>query len=81
MIGQYRHDLLITKFRVGRTIFTCLIDSGTTHNFITENWVEKPKPTTIESSKQIAITLANGRDLFLDQRTTSVLSLDLGGYL
>ena len=80
-IGQYRHDLLITKLRVGKTIATCLIDSGTTHNFITENCVEKAKQTTMESSEQIAITLTDGRDLVLKQRTTSVLSLDLGGYL
>ena len=66
---------------MGKTIATCLIDSGTTHNFITENWVEKAKLTTMESSEQIAITLADGRDLVLKQRTTSVLSLDLGGYL
>ena len=80
MIGQYWHDLLITKLRVGNTIATCLIDSGTTHNFITENWVEKAKPTTMKSSEQIAITLADGRDLVLKQRTTCVLSFDFGGY-
>ena len=80
-IGQYRHDLPTTKLRVGKAIATCLIDSGTTHNFITENWVEKAKLTTMESSEQIAITLADGRDLVLKQRTTCVLSLDLGGYL
>ena len=35
----------------------------------------------MESSEQIAVTLADGRDLVLKQRTTSVLSLDFGGYL
>ena len=35
----------------------------------------------MESSEQIATTLIDGRDLVLKQRTTSVLSLDLGGYL
>ena len=66
---------------MGKTIATCLIDSGRTHNFITENRVEKAKLTTMESSEQIAFTLADGRDLVLKQRTTSVLSLDIGGYL
>ena len=75
-IGQYRHDLLIAKLRVSKTIATGLIDSGTTHNVITENWVEKEKLTTVESSEQITITLADGRDLVLKQRTTSFLSLD-----
>ena len=80
-IGQYRHDLLITKLRVGKTIATCLIDSGTTHNFLSDNWVEKAKPTNTDRSEQIAITVADGRDWVLKQRTISVLSLDLGGYL
>ena len=80
-IRQYWHDLLITKLRVGKTIATCLIDSGTTHNFITENWVEKAKLTTMDSSEQIAIMLADDRDLVHKQRTACVLSLDVGGYL
>ena len=81
VIGQHRHDLLITKLRVGKCIASCLIDSGATHDFISENWVEKNKLTTMESGEEITITLADGRDLALKQKTTSALSLDLGGYL
>ena len=81
VIGQHRHDLLITKLRVGKCIASCLIDSGATHDFISENWVEKTKLTTMESGEEITITLADGRDLALKQNTTSALSLDLGGYL
>ena len=81
VIGQHRPDLLITKLRVGKCIASCLIDSGATHDFISENWVEKNKLTTMESGEEITITLADGRDLALKQKTTSALSLDLGGYL
>ena len=46
---------MITKVRVGNSIASCLIDSGATHNFMSSEWVEKARITTMENGKQIGV--------------------------
>ena len=37
------------------------IDSGATHNFVSESWIERSKAAMHQTGRTIAVTLANGR--------------------
>ena len=77
---EHRHDLMITKVRVGNSIASYLIDSGATPNFISSEWAEKARITTTENGKQIVVTVADGRHMTFDETKTSMLTLNLGGF-
>ena len=75
-----RHNLLVSKVLVENSCARCLIDSGTTHNFVSESFINDKQITTTESKSEMIVSLADGRNIVLNQRTTCMLDIDLGGF-
>ena len=74
------HDLLITEAQIAGHRAKCLIDSGATHNFVAERWVERVGITTSESDTQISLAVADGRRQLLNETVTPRLHFRIGGY-
>ena len=47
-----------------------LIDSGATHNFVSESWIERSKASAHQTGRTIAVSLADGRRQVTPERKT-----------
>ena len=59
---------------------TCLVDSGATHNFVSQSWVETNGLKLFEGPNVLSIALADGRRLIAAEKSTSKLRLVINGY-
>ena len=69
---DFRNSLLVVHVAmVGSDIKArALIDSGATHNFVSESWIERSKAATQQTERTIAVTLADGRRQVTPERKT-----------
>ena len=67
------HDLLRVEGRINGRKAVMLIDCGSTHDFISESFVQRHDIRTELGSESIQVTLADGRKTSLDLKTTNGL--------
>ena len=75
--ANHDHDLLITQAFVAGQPAWCLIDSGATHNFASQTWIEEAGTTTSERQAQFMLTMADGSQRFLNEAVTPRLQLKI----
>ena len=67
------HDLLRVEGRINGRKAVMLIDCGSTHDFISESFVQRHEIRTELGSESLQVTLADGRKTSLDLKTTNAL--------
>ena len=67
------HDLLRVEGRINGRKAVMLIDCGSTHDFISESFVQRHDIRTELGSESLQVTLADGRKTSLDLKTINAL--------
>lgn len=75
-----RHNLLVVTAKFGKGKARCLIDSGATHNFASQDWVEGNRLMTINDGERFSVMLADGRKTIVDAIRTAEIHLSLGRF-
>lgn len=75
-----RNSLLIVTVRINDWTARALIDSGATHNFVSEQWIGKAHLPTEVTGGILAVTLADGRQLTVREVRTKELACSVSGF-
>ena len=73
--ADYEHDLLRIQGKINGHHVTMLIDSGSTHDFISEKFIKKHGISTTKSSDVLNVTLAEGSSRSQPMQTTDAVKM------
>ena len=79
VIAGTEHELLLIDGKIEGHRAMFLVDSASTHDFISENFVERLRIQTNQSSDNLHVTLADGATSHRPLRLTGNLKLNFGG--
>lgn len=77
---QLRNELLVLTMWFKGQIVRCLLDSGATHNFASEDWVKRERLRLEEKDPAFTVTMGDGRSLEIKSKCTPLLWLSLDGF-
>lgn len=72
--------LLVVQVKVGQLVARGLIDTGATHNFVSESWVHSHDLPIVGEGVPISITLADGRQYSTVERRLCPVEMEVGGF-
>ena len=75
-----RNTVLVLTVKVKNTSATALIDSGATHNFVSEQGVNKARIKTVSTGKVLEVTVTDGRPISAQETRTEELCCSMDGF-
>ena len=74
------HSLLCFSGKLAGKDAVFLVDSGSTHDFVSQNFVEKHHLETVCSGKEFSVTLADGSSTSQEFTMTTPIKMTLGDF-
>ena len=74
------HSLLCFSGKLAGKDAVFLVDSGSTHDFVSQNFVEKHHLETVSSGKEFSVTLADGSSTSQEFTMTTPIKMTLGNF-
>ena len=79
-VESMKNSLLVTKLWLDGRETTGLIDSGATHNFVSEQWVKEAGIPMEPTGKVLTVTLADGRGMTVKEHRIKKVKCTMGEY-